>query len=476
MKKLQWILIVLFMAVLIIPVIALNAAPDQVSAIDNRKLADFPTLSEKKENLDLTAGIESYLSDRVGFRTQMINFYTELHDKLFNVMIHPSYIYGKDGYVFPNIIPEQHDPDYINDFADFIKKAQTYCDERGVPFLFWINPAKTTIYSEYLPDGVHLSNDRIKLLEQDLKERGVRYIESEPALMEAKKTTQVFNVKYDAGHWNDTGAFIGFSMMIDELRKDYPTIKPLTKSEFAIAPEHYSTLPVSYFKISDETDGYTPINPTAQQVDTYNNFIKINAFYPYFAQFVDPSNSDAPSIMAFRGSYCSQKEKFMVNQFSETTLIHNYVNILDLDYYYNLFKPDIVLFEVAEYAITDDYFPQAGLESAEFQPNSSDFANVPVENFAGLQSVDGSKIKEQAKDSESPLLDLTFSVDGKPISYAYAKIGDEWFDFKVNKADNGQKINITLKKDDILKADHMDILLVSQDKTVKNNISVDLSK
>ncbi len=198
MKKLQWLLIILFMLVLIIPVVTLNTAPDQISAIDNRKLAELPTWSK---SVDLTDGLEDYLSDRIGFRSQMINLYTKLYDDLFHMMIHPAYTYGKGGYVFSNITEEKYDPDYINDFADFIKKIQTYCDERNVPFLFWLNPSKTTIYSEYLPDGVHLTSERMDLLRTALKERGIRYIESESALLEAKETTQVYNVKYDAGHW-----------------------------------------------------------------------------------------------------------------------------------------------------------------------------------------------------------------------------------------------------------------------------------
>ena len=44
---------------------------------------------------------------------------------------------------------------------------------------------------------------------EKLEEYGVNYITNEYVLKEKSETEQVFNVKYDAGHWNDLGAFTG---------------------------------------------------------------------------------------------------------------------------------------------------------------------------------------------------------------------------------------------------------------------------
>ena len=36
--------------------------------------------------------------------------------------------------------------------------------------------------------------------------------------------------------------------------------------------------------------------------------------------------------------------------------MHNYENVLDFDYYFNIFQPDCVIFETAEYATSATYF------------------------------------------------------------------------------------------------------------------------
>ena len=70
-----------------------------------------------------------------------------------------------------------------------------------------------------------------------------------------------------------------------------------------------------------------------------------------------------PSILVFRGSYFLDKEKFLVDSFSESVFIHSYYNIFDLDYYIDRYNPDIVLFESVEYATINKYFPNNMLKT-----------------------------------------------------------------------------------------------------------------
>ena len=90
----------------------------------------------------------------------------------------------------------------------FLLQLQTYCDERNIPLIFWLNPAKTTVYSSYPPDGYNFTGKFLRDLLQRLDEAGINYVNTTDVLMQKKESEQVFNVKYDAGHWNDLGAFI----------------------------------------------------------------------------------------------------------------------------------------------------------------------------------------------------------------------------------------------------------------------------
>lgn len=98
MKILKRITILAFCVVLMIPIFTFNTEKDAISEIDNRVLAENPLTVENSE--DFTTDVENYVNDRIGLRNEMILAYTVLNDKLFGKMVHPSYTYGKDGYVF----------------------------------------------------------------------------------------------------------------------------------------------------------------------------------------------------------------------------------------------------------------------------------------------------------------------------------------------------------------------------------------
>ena len=88
----------MFCSILLLPVFTFNTKENAISEIDNRALAQNPLAVDSGE--DFTIAVENYVNDRIGFRNEMILDYTILNDKLFGEMVHPSYAYGKDGYVF----------------------------------------------------------------------------------------------------------------------------------------------------------------------------------------------------------------------------------------------------------------------------------------------------------------------------------------------------------------------------------------
>ena len=138
MKLIRIMVILVFAAIILAPVAAFHLKEDAISVIDNRALAANPFSDEASG--DLTDGIENYVNDRIGFRDEMILSYTVLHDVLFGEMVHPSYSYGKAGYVFgAGITVDAPFTEYHEAFADMVKQIQEYCAARNVPFLFVFN-------------------------------------------------------------------------------------------------------------------------------------------------------------------------------------------------------------------------------------------------------------------------------------------------------------------------------------------------
>ena len=221
MKKLNFITVIIFAVILLLPIVTFNFKPNQISAIDNRKLTEFPAFNSNASVKEFVNDLNSYFNDRLGFRTLFISSSVLIQDKLFGVLVHPLYTNGKEGYVFLKLRPQLTDFEYVNEFVDFVAKLQTYCRERDAIFLFSLEPAKQTVYEQYLPKGVNYKNDRVKLMLSGLKDKNINSVYTAPALIEASKQTQVYNIKYDAGHWNDHGAFIGISHMLETLQKDY---------------------------------------------------------------------------------------------------------------------------------------------------------------------------------------------------------------------------------------------------------------
>lgn len=94
-------MLVIFTMFILLPVAAFSWEPGITSEIDNRMLAENPFHAEAKiEGNGMSGAIENYINDRLGFRNQMILGYTILNDKLFGKMVHPTYQYGQNGYVF----------------------------------------------------------------------------------------------------------------------------------------------------------------------------------------------------------------------------------------------------------------------------------------------------------------------------------------------------------------------------------------
>lgn len=160
MKKLQIATIVLFFALLAVPLITFSRGDNIVSEIDNRVLANNPF----GKNADIGArgypgAIEDYISDRIGFRSEMIRFYTRMNDKLFGIMVHPIYTYGKDGYVFiRNVGDGPVCGDYQKLFAQMVVRTYRYCRDRDIPFLFVFEPVKNAVLRDKLSDGIIFNN------------------------------------------------------------------------------------------------------------------------------------------------------------------------------------------------------------------------------------------------------------------------------------------------------------------------------
>lgn len=379
MKYIKIIVLTVFLCLIFVPVLFINHEPEAISYIDNRMLAENPFSEEmrSRDDANLSRDIENYLNDRIGFRDEMILANTVLNDRLFNEMVHPTYSYGKDDYVFFKDFNSVPFTDYHVRFADMVYKVQSYCQDRDIPFLFVFEPVKNSVYTEYLPEGLNYDNSWVQSFFAELDKRNINYIDNTELLIEMKEQGKaVFNKKYDAGHWSNLGGFYGVNNILEALQKDFPGIALNRLEEFDIKDELHSTLPVSRFPINETEAVFAYKGSVRNLSELYDKETYRHKQYRYFNYIVNDLKLEhgSPKTLIFQGSYMNGVgHKFLEAGLGEYIAVHDYQNILNLPYYFNLFQPECVIFEVAEYTLEDGYFPYDAMGNINWNPVLEDY-------------------------------------------------------------------------------------------------------
>ena len=442
MKTLRIIVVIIFLLMIFLPLVTLNVEPQVESSIDNRMLAENPFKAGRKKqpNEKLNENIENYIKDRIGFRDRMICWNNVINDRLFHKMVHPTYDYGKDGYIFFKYEQPPEFSDYHIAFADMILNVQNYCHERNVPFVFVFNPEKITIYPEYIPDGVtyHSTWEEDFLHELDI--RDINYIDN-TSLMLAKKENgeQVFNRKYNAGHWNDLGAYYGVNNIIQNLQQFFPDLTLNQKEDFNITTIHQDTLMVSQFPISEDEPCFLYKGKIQELTSLYEQELKTDPQYPFFYYTYNkekdiPGN---PKILSFQGSYMNgMGHKFMSSAFSEYIAVHDYQNIINFPYYFNLFQPDCVVFEVAEYTLNSNYFDYSNMQSIYWNPTLHDYTLGNTDEIHLLNWETGVSVE---KGDEFTVIQWDSEI---PYDYVWFWTGHEFDMAEIDKTRNIYEVTV----------------------------------
>lgn len=355
-----------FLVMISIPALTMNHQKDAISGIDNRMLSDFPSIGTE----GFARGVESYISDRTGGREEMINAYTTLNDRLFHEMVHPSYTYGQDGYVFFKMHQNIPFHDYHREFASMVRRLQDYCESRNVKFYFLFDPEKNSVYRRYLPEGVFYENEWVNSLMNEFDRLGVSYVDNSMYLQKISEKHQVFNRQYDAGHWNDLGCFYGMNHLFARMKEDLPAVRELSFDDFTIGTQVMESLPVSRFPIQEEVPQFTLKSQYKDLSGEVAQELRVHSQYPHVHYYINEAkdSENLPRTLIFQGSYLNSRPQFLISNTSVDIGVHNYQNVLDLDYYFNIFQPETVIFEAAEYVFSDTYFSLEGMKNMDLSP------------------------------------------------------------------------------------------------------------
>lgn len=426
MKKAKNIFIFVFILILIVPLITLNTKRNYVSDVDNRYLTEFPD----KLNFEIFNNFENYLKDRLGLRDQMILVNQKADFLLFGK--YPNYKLGKQGYLFGYDLAQDEYSSYHESFADMVEKIYIYCKDRNIPFLFVLNPYRLDVYPECSPLGFNYKEKWVKVFSGELEKRNIPYLYTKSALLDAKNEgIPVFNKKYDINHWNDSGAFVGTTEILQKLNKQIP-VYINRKNDFVITSTTNQYIVNTKFKINEKSVEFDPMEKAESLSGQYDNLF-LDEQYKTFHYYINQTRKaqKAPKCLVFQGSYMNGKgAKFFVNSFSEYISVHDYKNVMNFDYYFNLFKPDCVVFEVANYTFSNEYFPKTEMDEMNLNP--------ALERFNSYYVIK-KNIKEISVFTEDNGNIRSYTFNGlKNIKYGYFQIDGKTYDMINNKYTDGK--------------------------------------
>jgi hypothetical protein len=429
-------------------------------------------------------------------------------------MTHPLYEYGTDDQVFFRFVNylDVRDPAYLELYADWLLRAQEYCEERGSVFLYVITPEKSRVYREYIPSGVRttgfITDDLVPLLEA----RGIHYLDLGPVLIDAKDDYQVFYRLYNAGHWSATGAFIGVRALLQRLQESYPELEVPRLEDYEAEQLLFTALPVSNYPISEEGVSYTMLSealPAERLYDLDESLLRTRRYHT-MRVFENPARADAPSLLFFTGSYFNTIDTVSPNYFSEAYHVHNYGNAFVLPYYYSLFSPDIVMIDGSDYTINQGYFPLEEMQEAFYsspapqEEGDLDYQELPAsETLVTLEAralasliprdafgplvdnapdvygtgftpaslnADGSLTLELV--SPQPITNIQLEWIGPDITAAYARVGTHTYDLSLTE---GVLLEAGFWTEELRRTRELTILGIDENRTLSYRVVVALT-
>lgn len=349
-----------FILCLVLPLCLINLKKDQLSEIENKKLADWPVFGESEEYLN---DVNEFIDDRIGFREAAIGFYTEANNKLFHVMVNPLFMWGRDGHIYYKdkdyIAAYQRlntDEQFLDSMVGFLSATNEYLSAKDIRFMYYVCPDKKTIYPEYFPDTVNVNYENesvLEYLDKKLGETDITYINPRPFLEAAKENVAVYNKLYDATHWNDRGAFIGHALIDEKVQEWFPDVPPLKEADFDLGTVHMDSLDNAKFEIDEDVPLYTLRDDyTADYTELLRTTMDCSTD-TFYTHHINPTAPNDRILLVFTDSYFQSYQKFYDNRFKEVYFVHRQ-NYAYLEYFVNLVFPDMVIFETAERSISSE--------------------------------------------------------------------------------------------------------------------------
>lgn len=373
MKLLNYIFCLAFLAMIFVPFCMLDTTEVIDSTLENRRMTMWPGWGFDRA---INEWYGHYVEDRVGFREEAVRAYSVSMLALFGEFSDGLHMYGKEKEIFPAdkdyVRAYQNlatDEELIDNLVTYLARTDAYLKEQGIPFVFMVGLDKKTVYGEFMPDSIRVAEKEsiMEMLSRKLDEEGVTYVIPVEEYQELKKTQKIYNKKYDCAHWNDLGAMACLKIVNEKVREENPLVPVLLEDAFDLS---YREEQVTYLAapIPEMVPVYT-LKPeyNGEIVQDSELASKLERIAGTSAQcFFNENALSDQSILILQDSFLQDKAKYFTYRYKEVYLISRQ-NYERMQYYVEMLRPDVVVYENAERSFVDDLYAYVNLANVTYE-------------------------------------------------------------------------------------------------------------
>ena len=240
-SRMDIVFLVIFFILLFIPMSHIDTQSD-TSEKENRTLAKYePFIKDKMINFDYGNDFEKWFNDRFYTRTSMVQFFTDIQYNLAK-----NYYEKQGGYINKNNkwmfrqTKNKEDKLTLDDLKKYeysIHKLRLFCQKNNIKLYILLAPSKEVIYAEEMYP-CKLKNyeyeNYLKIKKYIYEKENIKLINTYQIFRNNKSSSKdLFYFKTDH-HWTDYGAYLGYQLIMNEIKKDYPTIYINSEKDFNI--------------------------------------------------------------------------------------------------------------------------------------------------------------------------------------------------------------------------------------------------
>lgn len=360
-KVINYLFVILFFLLIILPGSLANFNQMTISESENRALATKPKMFDQNQNFNrnYTEEYEMWLADNIGFRNQFVAVYALTQYYLFhNLASEGMYLgtnddlnYADDEMLLDYAHLNLRTDDELCSVSDDFQYLSDWLQGQGIQFYFMQCYDKHSIYPEQYMNHVYQygTMSRADQLNQKL-ENGttVNVVPVKRYLLNEKQNREVYSNWGDPTHWNEWGALIGYTALMD-------TINLQNDSMYKVLREFdYNCFEIDYGKTLNDIIHRQDMIEAFDLKEIHAVLQSDNSILGRFAEdsrhklFINQDVDNNTRVLVFSDSYIdSYILDDIAESFSETAMVWS-DNICDLGELIEIYKPNIIIFENVE--------------------------------------------------------------------------------------------------------------------------------